>query len=200
MGIEHKLLLQLFLIGFCSFCSKIEKKLSIEISFNLNLLSRLSARYSYPCRVWGQNQNNVLFNKLRKLQNKTLSLNNFKPSNNSACTLYHTNKILKIGDFIKCKNACFVRNTLRKENPPLLNEVLNMLNQNHTYNTRAATYNLLGIPQVRTLHLGEFYIGFKASETWNQLQRNLNMDLFNCDTSDFKRSVFEIFFANYNNV
>ena len=103
MGIEHKLLLQLFLIGFCSFCSKIEKKLSIEISFNLNLLSRLSARYSYPCRVWGQNQNNVLFNKLTKLQNKTLSLNNFKPSNNSACTLYHTNKILKIGDFIKCK-------------------------------------------------------------------------------------------------
>ena len=55
--------------------------------------------------------------------------------------------------------------------------MLNMLNQNHTYNTRAATYNLLDIPEVQTPHFDEFSIRFKASETWNEFQSNLNMDL-----------------------
>ena len=38
MSVEHKLLLQLFLIGLCLVCSKTGKKISMEVSFNLTLL------------------------------------------------------------------------------------------------------------------------------------------------------------------
>ena len=44
-----------------------------------------------------------------------------------------------------------------------------MLNQKNTYNTRSATYNILHIPQVQTSNFGEFFIRFKALETWNEL-------------------------------
>ena len=47
LDVSHKMLLQLFLISFCLFCSKIGKKVSIEISFNLMLLLKSSARFSY---------------------------------------------------------------------------------------------------------------------------------------------------------
>ena len=40
MGLDHKLFLQLFVIGFCLFCSRIGKKISIEISCNIRLLFR----------------------------------------------------------------------------------------------------------------------------------------------------------------
>ena len=53
--------------------------------------------------------------------------------------------------------------------------MFDMLNQDYAYNTRGAIYILLHIPQVRTSHFGEFSIRFKASETWNELQRNLNV-------------------------
>ena len=42
MRVDHKLLLRLFLIDFCLFYSQFGK--SIEISFNLRLLLRLSAQ------------------------------------------------------------------------------------------------------------------------------------------------------------
>ena len=78
--------------------------------------------------------------------------------------------------------------------------MFDVLNKNHTKNTTTATFNLLHIPQVRTLHFGELSIRFKVSQPWNELQRNLNLDLLNNDTSDFKKSIFETFFINYNNV
>ena len=91
--------------------------------------------------------------------------------------LYQENKILKITDFINNKNVLFVRNSLRKENLPIFNETFNMLNQNHAYNTRAATYNILDIPQVRTPDFEESSLKFKAQQTWNDLQINFNSDM-----------------------
>ena len=50
MGVGHKLLPQLFLIGFCLFYRKNWKKIGIKISCNLRLLLRLSAGFSYTSR------------------------------------------------------------------------------------------------------------------------------------------------------
>lgn len=58
--------------------------------------------------------------------------------------------------------------------------MLNMLYQNHTYNTRAATCNLIDITQVPRSHFGKSSIRLKTSQTWNELQRSLNMVLLNC--------------------
>ena len=41
--------------------------------------------------------------------------------------LYQENKILKITDFLNCKNILFIRNSLRKENLPIFNKMFTML-------------------------------------------------------------------------
>ena len=134
------------------------------------------------------------------MQNKAFRLINFQPSNTKTGPLNHANKIWKIGYFIHNKNALFVRNTLRRENPPQFIKMLNMLNQNHTYNTRAATCNLIDITQVPISHFGESSIRLKTSQTWNELQRSLNMVFLNYGASGFKKSIFQTYFSNYNNV
>ena len=45
--------------------------------------------------------------KLTKLQNKALKVINFQPSDSPAGLLYHENRVLKIADFIKYKNALY---------------------------------------------------------------------------------------------
>ena len=101
----------------------------------------------YACAIWRQNQNSLWFTKLTNLQNKALKVINFQSSDSPTGPLYLRNKVLEIADFINYKNALVVRNTLKKGNPQVFHEMLIMLNQNHTYNTRAATYHLLYFPQ-----------------------------------------------------
>ena len=131
----------------------------------------------YACEIWGQNQNNLWFTKSTKLQNKALKVINFQSSDSPTGPLYQENKVLKISDFINYKNALFVRNTLKRENPQVFHEMFIMLNQNHTYNTIAATYHFLDIVQVETTHFGQYSVKFQASETWNKLQRTQNLNL-----------------------
>ena len=89
----------------------------------------------YAYEIWGQNQNNLWFTKLTKLQNKALKVINFQSSDSPTGPLYQENKVLKISDFINYKNALFIRNTLQRENPQVFHEMFIMLNQNHTCNT-----------------------------------------------------------------
>ena len=60
-----------------------------------------------------------------------------------------------------------------------------MLNQIHNCNTRAATYHLLDIPQVKTTHFGQYSVKFQASETWNKLQRTQNLNLLTYAPAEF---------------
>ena len=109
------------------------------------------------------------------------------------------NKVLKIADFINYKNALFVRNTLKKENPQVFHEMFAMLNQNHTYNTRAATYHFLDIPQVKTTHFGQYSIKYQASETCSNHQRTRNPDLLTSEPSKFEKALFQAYLTKYSN-
>ena len=140
--------------------------------------------------IWGQNQNNLLVRKLIKLQDKVLKLINFQPLNAPAGPPYQENKILKITDFINYKNILFVRISIRKENVHIFNEMLTMLNRNHSYNTR-------DIPQVRTAHFGEFSLKFKASQIGGDFQINFNSGILPCSYSQLKKAVFKKYLANY---
>ena len=77
----------------------------------------------YGCEVWGQNQNNVLVQRLQKLHKKAVHLINFKTNPNVVGQLMKDSNNLKLTDFIKYKYALFIRNSLRKENIPIFNEV-----------------------------------------------------------------------------
>ena len=69
--------------------------------------------------------------------------------------LFKEKKILKISDFIKCKNTEFVRKYLQLENLSIFNEMFYTLNQNHRYNTRAANNYQLDPQPTQTAHSTE---------------------------------------------
>ena len=53
------------------------------------------------------------------------------------------------------------------------------------------------IPQLRTAHFGESSLKFKASQTWNDLQINLNSDILTYSYSELKKAVFQTYLTNY---
>ena len=85
----------------------------------------------YGCEVWGQNQNNVLVQRLQKFQEKAVRLINFDTNTNVVGRLLKDDNILKLTDFIKYKYGLFIRNSLRKENLPIFTELYTLFNQNH---------------------------------------------------------------------
>ena len=152
----------------------------------------------YACEIWGQNQNSLCFTKLTKLQNKAWKVINFQSSDSPTGPVYQENKALKTAYFTTYKNTLFIRNSLKKENPQVFHEVF-MLNQNHTCNTRAATYHFLDISQVKTTHFGQYFVKFQPSETWNKLQRTQNLDLLTSEPSEFEKALFQTYLAKYSN-
>ena len=113
---------------------------------------------------------------------------NFEPLNSPAGP-NQENKILTITDFINYKNMHFVRNSLRKENLPIFDEMFTMLNQK-PYLQHRSCYIQHPIPQLRTAHFAESSLKFKASQTWNDLQISLNSDILTYSYSELKKAVF----------
>ena len=139
----------------------------------------------YGCEVWGQNQ------RLQKLQEKAVCLINFETNTNVVGRLLKDSNILKLTDFIKYKYALFIRNSLRKENIPIFNEFYTLLNQNHVYNTRGSTNQMLIVPQIQTTHYGKHSFKSRSINACNLYQRNLKADLIACDFAKFKKLIFQ---------
>ena len=97
------------------------------------------------CEVWGQNQNNALVEILQKLQENAACLINFETNPNAVGQLLKDSNTLKLTDFIKYKYPLFIRNSLRKENIPIFNEVYTLFSQNHVCNTRVSTRQIYSI-------------------------------------------------------
>ena len=127
--------------------TSLEKKLSRSISllskirhhvpkFLLRIVyySILNSHLIYGCELCGQNQNNMLVQRLQKLQEKAVWLINFETNPNDVDQLLKDSNILKVTDLIK-KYALFIRNSLRKENIPIFNEFYTLFVQNHVCNT-----------------------------------------------------------------
>ena len=71
-----------------------------------------------------------------------------------------------------------------------------MLNQNHSYSPRAATYHFLNIPQVKTPHFRQYSVKFQASEIWNKFQRTQNLNLLPSAPCEFKKHYFRHILPN----
>ena len=78
----------------------ISKYLLRTIYYSLFNMSHLIS----ACEIWGQNQNNTLFQRVSRSQEKALCIINFKLHDTPSDKLFKENKILKISDFIKYKN------------------------------------------------------------------------------------------------
>ena len=71
------------------------------------------------------------------------------------------------------------------------------LNLNHNHNTCAAIKHLLDMPHKQTCHGGPYSMVFTASKVWNDILRKSNKDLFYCEFSAFKKTIFQRFFSKY---
>ena len=107
----------------------------------------------YGCEVWGQNQNNVLAQRLQKLQEKTVRLINFETNTNVVGQLLKDSNILKVSDFMKYKYALLIRNSLRKIFQHLVNSALSLIrimsitqriNKSDASSTTNSNYSLWG--------------------------------------------------------
>ena len=128
---------------------------------------------------------------------KSLGLINFEINTNVAGRLLKGRNILKLTDFIKYKYALFIRNSLRKENIPLFNEFYTFFNQNHVYNTRRSTSQMLIVPQIQTTLYGEHYFKSRLTNAWELYQTNLKTDLITCNFSKFKKLIFQYHLNQY---
>ena len=184
--------------------TSLEKKLSRSIGllskirryvpkFLLKIIyySIFNSHLIYGFEVWGQNQNNVLVYRLKKCQEKAVCLINFETNTNVVGWLLKDSNILKLTDFIKYKYALFIRNSLRKENIPIFNEFYTLFNQNHVYNTRASTSQMLIVPQIQTTYYEEHSFKSRSINAWNLYQRNLKTDLITSDFAKFKELIFQ---------
>ena len=88
----------------------------------------------------------MLVQRVVKLQEKAVCLINFEINPNIVGQLLKDNNILKLTDFIKNKYAKFTRNSPRKKNVPISNEFYTLSDQNHVYNTRGSTNQMLVVP------------------------------------------------------
>ena len=166
----------------------------------LNFFSKLSTINShliYGCEVWGQNQNNVLIQRLQKLQEKAVCLINFETNPNVVGHLLKDSNILKLTDFIKYKYALFIRNSLRKENIPIFNEFYTLSNQNHVYNTRGSTNQMLVVPQIQNTHFGKHSFKSRSINAWNLYQKYVKTDLITCGFAKFKKLIFQYHLNQY---
>ena len=133
----------------------------------------------------------MLVHRLQKLQEKAVCLINFETNTNVVGRLLKDSNILKLTDFIKYKYALFIRNSLRKENIPIFNEFYTLFNQNHVYNTRGSTNQMLIVPQIQTTHYGKHSFKSRSINACNLYQRNLKADLIACDFAKFKKLIFQ---------
>ena len=124
-------------------------------------------------------------------------LNKFETNPNVVGQLFKDSNILKLTNFIKYKYAVFVRNSFREQNIPIFNKVYTLFNQNHAYNTRGSTNQMLVVPQIQTTHYGEHSFKSRSINAWNLYQRNLKTNLITCDFAKFEKLIFKYHLNQY---
>ena len=122
------------------------------------------------CQLWGQTQTQVLQN-IEKVQNKALTIINFKNPWESSEQIYKESKIFKLKDIVTISNLKFVYDQMKKLLTRVFEKILIIKTRQHLYNTRG---NSLGVPQVKTTIYGSNSFTLHAIHTWNFFQNKLS--------------------------
>ena len=158
--------------------------------------SLFNSHLIYGCQIWGQ-KNSTLLDKIKKIQEKALKVIHFDPTNVTTNTLFSNSKILKLTDFIKYRNICYIRDSLKKNNPKPFHGIFTIFNEIHQYHTRGANKNLVNMFQSQTSHYGQSSIKSRSVNNWNFYQQNLEIDLLNVEYSQFKSELLKAIYINY---
>ena len=149
----------------------------------------------YACQVWGQKE--TIVRKLLTIQNKALRIINFKPFDHPADPLYHSNKILKITDYIKLLNCMFVKDVLSGNCLSNFEGTFKLATNIHQHRTRHSTNNAVTLKHSQTQIYGIQSIEHQAATSWNALQNAINMDLLRESSHKSKDALMAHFINRY---
>ena len=138
-----------------------------------------------------------LFKEYKGFKRKAVGLIHFKTNLNFVGQLLTDSNILKLPEYIKYKYAPFIRNSLRKKNIPIFDEFYTLFIQNHVYNTKSLTNQMLVGPQIQTTNYGKHSFKTRSINAWNLYQRNLKTDLITCGFAKFKKLIFQYHLSQY---
>ena len=158
--------------------------------------SLFNSHLIYGCQIWGNN-NSILVNKVKKLQEKALKVMDFCSDNKTINEVFHDFKILKLEDFIKYRNITFVKDCLNKIGPKTFYKNFTLCQERHCHYTRNAQRNFINIPQVQTSFYGINSIKYKSATTWNNLQNALQSDLLISSYPVCKKLIFDFSLKSY---
>ena len=144
----------------------------------------------------GSKQNNVLVQRLQKLQQKAVWLIHFETNPNVLGQLLQVSN-LKLTDFIKYNYALFIRNSLRKEIFQYLMMSTLSLIRIMSITQRDQQIKMPVVPHIQTTHYGEHSFKSRSINSWNLCQRNLKTDLITCDFATFKKLIFQYHLNQY---
>ena len=128
----------------------------------------------HGCQIWGQNQSKIV-EAIKRIQNRTLWILNFKDLRGSVDYLYKESKIDKLKIIIIKANCWLVYDQLKNNLPETFSIFFTLNTQLHKDNTRK---NRLILPKVKTISYGSNSITLKAIKQWNEIQNFVKIDIY----------------------
>lgn len=156
-----------------------------------------SSHLIYGCQIWGQVTNS--FNqKIFKLQNRALRIITFSDFRAESNPLYSDLKILKLEDQIVLQNCLFVHDALHKASPICFQNYFKQTKEIHSINTKSATLGCLFLSHSGTIRYGINSITNKCISNWNDITKNLNLNLFTLSRFKLKSVLKKHLVETYN--
>ena len=144
--------------------------------------------YAWPIR--GKTKTN-LFTKIEKLHDKALPIIDFLPKGNPMNDIYENSKILNLQDYISLQNALLVKDCFATKT--------SQTNTQHEHSAHSALKNCVLAGNVCTDTYGKNSVKYQFTKIWNELQRNLNLDLLDQSKTKGKNLIIEYFLKSVHN-
>ena len=125
-----------------------------------------SSLLTYGCQIWGQS-NNKHITRLQNIQNRAIRIINFADYRDPPNPLYSKSNILKLTDYVKLQNFCYVHNSINGNLPASLRNSFTIAADTHNQNTRGASQFKMLQPKARTQPFGINSIKYQAAGFWN---------------------------------
>ena len=150
---------------------------------------------SYCCLVWAQNFSSI--KRILILQKKAVRIINFQPRNSHTSPLFKQNFILKFQDKICLGNILFVSKSLNNLSRSIFNTWFSFSSDQHHHETSSSTQeNIMKLFEKANRH-GKYSVTVSAVESWNKMQKQLNMLLKDLFPNKIKTVVTNFYFKSY---
>ena len=122
---------------------------------------------------------------------------NFKNNEYNVNEPYETNKIFKIGEYIKLLNCFFVRDVTAQSTILPFQEFLIQMRDTHQHNIRHATQNTVALKQYKTAFYRTHSIMHQSALIWTQTNNEAPSDLLQKTRPEIREHTTNKLISNY---